>query len=548
MTRLISDFIDESANRSAEDDAFRCESRAISYERLVAKSNQLAHLLIDQGLRPGDRVGIFLPRVLESAIAVYGILKSGAAFVPIDPLSPPLRVRQIIRDCGIRHLITGTSPFDSLATTLNDESSLEAVVGVENADGCGRALPWASTETFPESTPKLAIKPDHLAYVMYTSGSTGTPKGIMHTHHSGASYAELSAKTYDVGIGDCIGNHSPLHFDMSTFGYLTAPLVGATTVIIPAAYTKLPASLSSLIESQGMTIWYSVPFALIQILQRGVLEKRDLGQLRWVLFGGEPFPVKHLKRLIRMLPGAQFSNVYGPAEVNQCTYFHLPRRFGQPQDSDETAKDASGGEANDDSPRELPVPIPIGKTWDLTEGIVLREGREASIGESGELLIRSPTMMKGYWGRPELDEQAFYHRKSESGDDQVFYRTGDHVRLNPDGGFTFLGRQDRQIKIRGHRVELDEIEAAVASHPAVVEAGVYPVRYDDVSVEIGATVRTTETSTLTGREIAAYASEKLPAYAVPKIIRIRENLPRTTSGKIDRRKLSEWEQQEHAPK
>ena len=530
MDHRLPSFIDDSASRYPDHDAFRCESRAITYEQLVAQSNQLSRLLLDQGVQHGDRVGVFLPRVLETAVAVFGVLKSGAAFVPIDPLLPVARVKKIIEDCEIKHLICGPNQRKAVEELLRDSCDrLNAVIGIDNIEGGPRSFTWDSIASFAESDPGVKTKPDDLAYVMYTSGSTGRPKGIMHTHFSGANYARLSAQTYDVRSDDCIGNHSPLHFDMSTFGYLTAPLVGATTIIIPAAYTKLPASLSALIESQKVTIWYSVPFALIQMLARGALHQRDFSRLRWVLFGGEPFPLKHLRDLMQQWPHASFSNVYGPAEVNQCTYFHLPRR-DEPEQSDEQVG--------------LSCPIPIGKTWAETEGMVMSDGKLVLPGETGELLIHSPTMMKGYWGRPDLDEQVFYVHRNDLGMTKTFYRTGDLVRLDHNGGYTFLGRQDRQIKLRGHRIELDEIEAIFASHPAVVEAGVYPIRENDEIVDLGATIRTHETSQTAFRSIAAFAAEHLPAYAVPKSIRISEDLPRTTSGKIDRRRLQEQAEQE----
>ena len=169
----------------------------------------------------------------------------------------------------------------------------------------------------------VKILESDLAYIMYTSGSTGAPKGIMHTHHSGLSYAKLSTQVYDVKPSDRIANHAPLHFDISTFGYFSGPLASATTVIIPDAYTKLPASLSTLMEQEKISIWYSVPLALVQLLHNGVLEARDLSSLRWVLYGGENFMPKYIRSLMALWSNATFSNVYGPAEVNQCTFYHL---------------------------------------------------------------------------------------------------------------------------------------------------------------------------------------------------------------------------------
>jgi amino acid adenylation domain-containing protein len=526
LIHLLSQLIERSADRVAEQAAFRCPPNAITYAELARTCNQLANFLGEEGVRRGDRVGILLPRCLESATAVHGILKAGTAFVPIDPATPIARMRRIIEDAGIRHLITNGRQRGSVEELLRAPSTIESILGVDHLETHVRLHAWESLAGFSSRSPNTSIHEQDLAYIMFTSGSTGRPKGIAHTHFSGLSYAELSAATYDVNSNDCIGNPSSLHFDMSTFGYFTGPWAGATTVIVPDAYLKLPASLSAMMQAERMTIWYSVPFALTQLLLRGACEQRDLSSLRWVLFGGEPIPAKHLHALMLAWPHARFSNVYGPAEVNQCTYYHVP-----PITEDAAADDAK--------------PIPIGKVWNRTEGLVLVDGRPARIGEAGELLIRSPTMMRGYWARPDLDAAAFYRREVGPNFSDVFYRTGDLVRLDPDGNYAFLGRQDRQIKLRGHRVEMDDIEVTISAHPDVEEVGAYPVIRHGEVVEIAATVLLREPRVNPTRleDIAAFAAKHLPAYAVPTQLSFTDALPRTTSGKIDRRSLQALAQQ-----
>ena len=172
-----------------------------------------------------------------------------------------------------------------------------------------------------------------LAYILYTSGSTGDPKGIMHTHRSGLAFAQWAAATYDLRAEDRLSNHAPLHFDLSTFDLFAGALAGATTVIIPEAITKFPASVAKLMADERISVWYSVPFALIQLLQRGNLAARDLSALRWVLFAGEVFPTKHLRSLLAALPGPRYSNLFGPTETNVCTYYHVDVLA---EDSDET--------------------------------------------------------------------------------------------------------------------------------------------------------------------------------------------------------------------
>ena len=155
-------------------------------------------------------------------------------------------------------------------------------------------------------------------------GINGEPKGIMHTHASGLAYAKISSDVYGLTSADRLSNFPPIHFDQMTFDYFSGPLAGATTVIIPEEYMKFPASLSELVEDEKLTVWYSVPFALIQMLLHGALDEQDCSTLRWVIYGGEPFPPKHMHALQTLWPNATFSNSYGPAETNQVNAYHLP--------------------------------------------------------------------------------------------------------------------------------------------------------------------------------------------------------------------------------
>ena len=516
MIYLLHQAIDRSAERHGQRPAFRFLDEQLSYEGLVAGANQLAWALAEEGVRRGDRVGILLHKGLHSPVALYGIMKAGAAYVPLDPGAPVARLAATIRHCGITTLVTHGQKAGEVRALLDEEAPLRRVIGLDRPDCPGvRCAGWNEIGTLPaDRAPDSGAMEQDLAYIMYTSGSTGIPKGIVHTHASGLSYARMAAATYRIHHEDRLGNHSPLHFDMSTLDYFSGPLCGATTVIIPEAYTKLPASLSRLMETERLTIWYSVPFALIQLLLRGVLEQRDLSALRWVLFGGEPFPPKYLHALMRAWPGARFSNVYGPAEVNQCTWYHVPR------------------------PMQEEGTVPIGRVWANAEGIVVDEAdRPVSPGEPGELLVRTPTMMKGYWGQPELSERSLLRRPVTAGISNVYYRTGDLVREREDGNLEFLGRRDRQVKVRGYRIELDEVESVLAAHGEVEEAAAYAVPLGDDGQRVEAAVILRAGSGAGPEDLRGHCARRLPGYAVPENLLLLTSFPRTTSGKIDRRNL-----------
>ena len=513
---LLHHTVTNSAERMPDKVAFRFLDQQLTYAELEERSACLARMLIEQGVRRGDRVALYLNKSLESAISLFAAMRAGAAYVPLDPGAPAERTRAVFRQCGARVVITQEIKRSDLDLALS-ESAVDCVIGLDAPlNERSRWVNWKEALSLTQGPPGESKTSElDLAYIIFTSGSTGAPKGIMHTHASGMSYARMAAGLYGVRPDDRLSNISPLHFDMSTFDYFCAPLAGATTVIVSEAHTKLPASLSELAEAERLTIWYSVPFALTQMLLYGALEDRDLSAIRWVLYGGEPFVPKHLGALMRRLPDARFSNVYGPAEVNQCTFFHLPAEY-----------------------RETDGAPPIGSMCPNADGLVVDEAdQEVAPGETGELLVRTPTMMRGYWDRPELNARAFYRHPAPGGTDDLYYRTGDLVTKQSDGTLSFIGRKDHQVKTRGYRVELGEVEAAIAAHKDVEEAAAFIVPRDDGLQLIEAAVRLRNEANAPPEALSAFAARQLPAYARPERIRVLQQVPRTTSGKVDRNKL-----------
>jgi amino acid adenylation domain-containing protein len=515
MVYLLTQSIGIGAERTPDQEAVRCMGKGLTYTELWSQVNSLARVLRDRGVQRGDRVGIYMNKSLESAIALYGIMQAGAAYVPLDPFAPPSRLAFVVRDCGIRHLVSKPEKQSQLEDILSETPDVEHVIGIDAEAGLTvPSISWdevrsASSETVDAGTIEM-----DLAYILYTSGSTGNPKGIMHTHRSGLSFAEWAVRVYGLRPEDRLSNHAPLHFDLSTFDFFAGALAGATTVIIPEALTKFPANMSRLMESERISVWYSVPFALIQLLQRGGLPERDLSNLRWILFAGEVFPTKHLRELMQALPDIRFSNLYGPTETNVCTYYHV-----------ETIPEGD-------------EPVPIGKVCDNADGLVVDgDSQPVAEGEVGELLIRGGVVMRGYWNQPEKTDQGFYRRPAFGFLEDIFYHTGDLVQLDADGNYRYLGRKDRQIKTRGYRVELDEIEVALLSYPHVEEAAVYPIPDGQGSNLIEAAVVARADTDLDIALLTDHISKQLPNYAMPVHIHLLQAFPRTSTGKINRREL-----------
>ena len=418
MIYLIPHTIERAADRNPDHEAVRFAGQALTYEELCLRANRLARSLHAVGARRRDRVGIFLSKSIESAVAMYGIMQAGASYVPLDPAAPIDRLADVIRDCQIRHVVTQDSKIDRVRQLARSSCGLQAVIGIsESVEGSLQCISWKDVaRQSGGSPPDVGTIEQDLAYIIYTSGSTGTSKGIMHTHHSGLSFAQWAANEYGLHRQDRLSNHSPLHFDMSIFDFFAGAFAGATTVMIPESHTKLAASYSQLLADEKITTLFTVPFALIQLLTRGMLESRDLSALRWVIFGGEPFSTKHVRSLMEKLPAARFDNMYGPAETNGCTHYTVTNL---PNDCEQ---------------------VPIGRVNEISEAMLVDDDDQpVAIGETGELLIRGPSVMQGYWGRPDLNARAFMRRKMAADYEDVFYRTGDLVRAEADGNLSVLG-------------------------------------------------------------------------------------------------------------
>jgi amino acid adenylation domain-containing protein len=511
MAHLLQQLLRDGAQRHPEAPAVRARGRSLTYGELEARSSQLAHLLRDRGVARGDRVGLFFPKAVESVVAMLGVLKAGAAYVPLDPHAPAQRVAGIAADCGLRALVT---TGERLATL--PPAALACAVLVSGSAADDAAVAWSALDAFPASAPPEASIETDLAYILYTSGSTGRPKGVMLTHRNALTFVDWCAATFAIRPEDHLSNHAPLHFDLSVFDVYNALEAGAAVTLIHEEVALFPQRLAALIETQGITVWYSVPSALVYLLQHGDLGARDLDRLRLVLFAGEVFPMKYLRQLADVLPRTELYNLYGPTETNVCTYHRVDRA-------------RLGGQER----------LPIGRACANTETLVLDgEGRPVGAGESGELFVRGPAVTPGYWGDPEKTGRALVPNPLQSWSQERLYRTGDLVILDEHGEYQFLGRRDNQVKSRGYRIELGDVEAALYAHPAVVEAAVIAVRDEEIGSRLRAFVALKEGHGLTAAELQKHCGSLVPRYMVPESVELRPSLPKTSTGKTDRTRLA----------
>ena len=484
--------------------------RTLTYSALAQAADRLAARLGRWGVGRGDRVGLFLPKGIEAVAAIHGILRSGAAYVPVDPSAPALRGAGIFADCGVKAVVVaadlavelrrhwpGPGPAPRLIVVRGDSEQLSP------ADAS-----WNEVLADDAPTPWLDDRPpDDLAYVLYTSGSTGKPKGVMLTHANAFTFLDWCDQTLGLCSDDRFSSHAPFHFDLSIFDLFASCRHAATLVVIGEALAKEPARLGEFLHERRLSVWYSAPSILSLLAQYGGLERAGFPAPRLVLFAGEVFPITPLRRLRNLWSEAELWNLYGPTETNVCTAFPIPRTISENQ----------------------AAPFPIGQVCPpLRARVVSEEGRDVPAGELGELVISGSGVMRGYFGQPELTARAFL----DDDEGTAWYHTGDLVADDGAGCFHYHGRRDRMVKKRGYRVELGEIESALYRHEGVDRAAVI-ARADDTGVSIAAFVAMKPAHKGSIIAMKRHCSVYLPHYMIPDSIMFLSDLPTTSTDKVD---------------
>ena len=495
------------------------EGRVLSYAELNTRSNQLAHALIARGIGPESRVGVFMERSGDVPIAVMGILKAGAAYVPLDPGYPPDRLQYMIKDAGVALVISDQYSVSGNQLEKSPTSNAQRSIWADMTFDVLR-LADDALQIYPTTNPDILLAPDNLAYVIYTSGSTGKPKGVACHHRGVINILSEFHHRQPVRSGELGSWWTSLNFDVSVWE-IFLPLLFGGTLVVPREEVRIdtPRFLHWM-EKQGIESAYLPPFMVQPLLD--FIKAGNRLPLRRLLVGVEPIPEEALIAINRRLPDLQIINGYGPTETTICcTLYEV------------------------DSELSFHRTTPIGKPYQNVQIYVLDETLQpVPVGVLGEVYIGGDGVSRGYLDKPDLTADRFIPNPwlNELPDAaretaQRLYRTGDLARWLPDGNLMFAGRADFQVKVRGFRIELGEIERVLASHPAVDEA-VAMVREDTPGVKRIVAYFTCEDETApTTGDLRTHLARILPDYMIPSVFVPLDAFPRTPNDKIDRRAL-----------
>lgn len=489
-------------------------------------------------------MGVCMDRAVAELVAFVAVLKAGGCCVPLDPNAPPSRQALIVRDCGVRVLVTHSPKAEYLvavADTLAGEGQragaspqsgpttlLEHVALVDFGTTADqwldsmprlplqtRLTPWKETLRAPITVENACSGVEDLAFILYTSGSTGTPKGVMTTHRSLAYISGLDRDFEVTGADLRFLVVPPVRHAFGLWAFALCVSHGGTLLLVPPGTESFPAAFASLVEHERVSAMAAIPTLLPPLTLFGDLSAHDLSALRTVIFGGDRIPPTHLRRWVSMLPHVRTVNLLGCTEASvNCSYSVDPKTV-----------------------ERLDV-VPVGRSLDeqMELFVLTQQGeRVTEPGEQGELYVSGPSLMRGYWGDAARTAAALVSHPLRPESGELALRSSTLASYDAEGNLIYHGRLDNVVKTRGYRVEPGEVEAVLFLHPAVKEAVVAAVPDEFAGHRLVAVIGLVPETQLALSEVRFHCSQRLPEYMVPQEVQIRsEGLPKTPTGKIDR--------------
>jgi acyl-CoA ligase (AMP-forming) (exosortase A-associated) len=513
MDFLVHHMLRASAERLPEKEAVVHGGERLTYSEVWTKITNLAHGLRRAGVQRGDRVGIYLEGSIPQVLSIFGILRAGATFVPINTQLFPEQVAHIAKDSGMRALITSKSRLGGILEILSEIPTLQFFVVTGDGEAPSTSFPVYSFETFCASDPfpgwgEDSISKD-LAAILYTSGSTGNPKGVMLSHANVMAGATIVSTYLGITEKERILAVLPFSFDAGLNQLTTAIQQGGTIVLINFLFAR---DIVQMLHKEKITGLAGVPTVWSLITQpHSTLTKQPLPHLRYITNTGGAMPQNVLKLLRQALPATKIFLMYGLTEAFRSTY--LP-----PEELDRR-------------------PTSMGKAIPDTEILVINEdGELCKPGEIGELVHRGPTVSLGYWGRPEDTSKVLRPNPllpPELGDCEKVCYSGDLVKMDDDGFLYFVGRRDTMIKSSGYRISPTEVEEVIFSSGTVRHTAVIGIPDEVLGQTIKAFVTPRDGELVNPENLLAHCASKLPRYMLPRVIEVLSEMPRTSSGKVD---------------
>ncbi|MEV8478007.1 amino acid adenylation domain-containing protein [Streptomyces sp. NPDC051173] len=502
------------AARTPEATAVTYEGTALSYAELNARANRLARFLVERGAGPGRIVALALPRSLELTVGLLAVLKSGAAYLPLDPGYPAERIRAVAEDAAPALLVTDAQ----VAAGLPETGATAVVLGDEATD---RELAALASTDLTDADRSAPLTPADTAYIIHTSGSTGRPKGVVIPHSNVIRLFETSAAHFAFGPDDVWTLFHSYAFDFSVWEFWGPLLHGGRLVVVPHTTTRAPGEFLELLRREGVTVLNQTPSAFQQLIQADLAAGADGGPLalRYVVFGGEALEPAHLRPWLERHgdEAPELINMYGITETTvHVTYQRITRRIIE----DGRARSVIG------------TALPDLRVYVLDHCL-----QPVPPGWVGEMYVAGPGLARGYLGRPALTAERFVADPFGRAGERM-YRTGDLARRSADGTLEYAGRSDQQVKIRGFRIEPGEIEAALAAHPSVALAAVVARQTDGaadrmlVGYAVPAPGHTPDPA-----QLRAHLAQLLPEHMVPSACVVLDELPLTANGKLDAKSL-----------
>lgn len=519
MVQLLHQWVTAQAHARPDATAVVCGLARMTYGELEATSNRLARVLREAGCRQGEPIALLMAKSPMAIAALLAISKADGVCVPLDATSPSARLRTMIKTCGIGRVLASGGVEPALMDLVDEPPPARLAIGWLDREGPRSIAPeFRLDDLYVYGSDRIESRNRafHPAYVYFTSAPNGVPKGVILTHANMIHCVEWANRYFGMQVDDHVSGHSPLHVDMSALDIFTAAAVGAELHLVPPIVSVLPNNLSEFIRSSAITHWFSVPSVLSYMAQFDLVHTNSFPALKRVAWSGDVMPAPTLAHWMTRLPKVRFTALYGPTETSiVCSAYTVP---------------------------EPPQPnhaVPIGTACTGKELFVLSAATLEPVapGEVGDLFIGGAGVSRGYWGDLAQTNACFVRHPQRL--NERLYKTGDLARVDSNGLVYVVGRRDEQIKKRGHRVELGEIESAMRTVGAVKESVIVALDRGDFDGALICCAYVPGSNSCSPVWLRHELSRLIPSYMLPLHWLALDRLPFDDDGHIDRARVKE---------